>query len=170
MNKAPVLEFNNTGIEENEVITLSTGIRGKIIPVGASLIDDVVALVENPPVPKFFNEEKGREEENPNHPDYVQAMANAQRQRAVAAMETLLVFGLDLVDGIPEDDGWLKKLKFLERRGSIDLSMYPEDDPMAIELMYKKYVAVGTLDLILIGKHAGLNSRDVEEAAKAFKS
>ena len=35
---------------------------------------------------------------------------------------------------------------------------------------YKKYIAVGTADLIKIGQHAGLNSRDVEEAARTFKS
>lgn len=167
MTKAAVLE---QATPEQEIVTLSTGIRAKIVPVGASLIDDVVARIEDPAVPTFMNEEKGREEENPNDPHYLIALQVAARQRANAAMETMLLFGLELVDGLPEDDSWLKRLKFLEQRGILDLSPYPEDDSLAMELMYKKYIATGTSDLVAIGRKAGLNSRDVEEAAQSFKS
>lgn len=148
---------------------LTTGIVGRIVPVGASLIDDVVASIADPKPPMFFNEDKGREEENPVDPDYLEALEAAQRQRAVAALETLLLFGLEL-EQLPPDEQWLPKLRYMAKRGHISLDNYDLDDPLEKELLYKKYVAVGTQDLIEIGQHAGLNSRDVEEAARSFKS
>ena len=148
---------------------LSTGVVGRIVPVGASLIDDVVASIQDPKPPLFFNEDKGREEENPTDPTYIEALEAAQRQRAVAAMETLLLFGLELQE-LPPDEEWLPKLKYMQKRGHISLDGFDLNDPMERELLYKKYIAVGTADLIKIGQHAGLNSRDVEEAARTFKS
>jgi len=148
---------------------LSTGVMARIIPVGASLIDDVVASIPDPPVPKFFNEDKQREEENPLDPAYQEALTTTQRRRAIAAMETLLLFGLELQE-VPADDIWLSRVRYLEKRGHLSLAGYDPADPVDRELLYKKYVAVGTVDLIHIGQKAGLNSRDVEEAARVFKS
>ena len=148
---------------------LSTGVIGRIVPVGASLVDDVVASINDPKVPTFFNEDKGREEENPLDPDYLEELVRTSRRRAIAAMETLLLFGLEL-EAIPPDDEWLPRLKLMAKRGHITLEGFDLDDPLERELIYKKYIAVGTADLIQIGQQAGLTSRDVEEAARSFKS
>lgn len=155
--------------KQPEFQVLSTGIEGKIIPVGASLIDDVVASIRNPPVPIIHNEDKDRDEENPLDPEYIDAVDATTRRRAIAAMETLLICGLELRE-IPPVETWLPRIQLLEKRGHINLSGYDLNDPMEIELLYKKYVAVGTADLIAIGQYAGLNRRDVEEAAQSFKS
>ena len=161
-----VKQMEETGLEWT---TLTTGIEGRIIPVGASLIDDVVASIPDPEVPTFFNEDKQREEENPLDPDYIAELEATERRRAIAAMETLLIFGFELKE-MPDDDVWLPRLRFMEKRGHISLADYDLNDPLEKELVYKKYVAVGTMDLIRIGKKGGLSRRDVEEAARSFKS
>ena len=149
--------------------TLSTGVVGRIIPVGASLVDDVVASIRDPKVPMFFNADKGREEENPLDPEYIEEMERTERRRAIAAMETLLLFGLEL-ESVPPDEEWLPRLQLMAKRGHITLDGFDLNDPLEKELIYKKYIAVGTADLIQIGQQAGLTSRDVEEAARSFKS
>jgi len=160
-------------VRETELNTefelLSTGIKGRIVTVGASLIDDVVATIVDPPIPVFFNEDKQRDEENPLDPHYIVELAATARRRAVAALETMILFGLEL-DELPPTETWLPRLQLLAKHGYLDLTKYDLDDPLELELLYKKYIAVGTPDLIKIGQHAGLNNRDVEEAARSFKS
>lgn len=165
---SPAVEHKKKLEGGNDTVTLSTGIEARMVPVGATLIDDIVASIPDPVVPVWHNEDKGIDEENPNDPNYLRALAQTERQRAVAAMEALLVFGLDLE--LPEDDAWLNKIKFLQRRGVLDLSGYDLEDPDTLDLLYKKYIAVGTQDLITLGEKAGLNRQDVEQAAETFRS
>jgi len=154
--------------EDEKTIFLSTGIPAMIVPVGATLIEEVVSHIPDPEVPMWHNPDKNRDEPNPNHPDYLKALQDTQRKRSIAAMETLLVFGLSVL--MPQDDAWIDKLKFLEKRGAIDLSDIDFDDEMERDLAYKKFIAVGTTDLMLLGAKAGLNRQDVEQAAKQFQS
>ena len=102
--------------ELGTIITLSTGIRVRIVPVAAHLIDEAMFEIKDPAVPKQ-DLGKGREEPNPLDPAYRQALADAEHARGIAASDTLIFMGVELVDGMPEDDEWLKKLKFLERLG-----------------------------------------------------
>lgn len=154
--------------DDPKLLTLSTGIEAIIIPVGATLIEEVVASIPDPKPPMWHNPDKDRDEENPNDPAYLEELEKTQRRRAIAAMEAMLVFGMEL--DVPEDDGWIKKLRFLEKRGAIDLSNIDFEDEMERDLAYKKFVAVGTNDLILLGEKAGLRRQDVEQAAKQFQS
>ena len=171
MTKNPAIQQHRVQqVGKDAYITLSTGYQAKINPVGASLIDEVVARVKDPVVPTFYNDDKGRDEENPLDPGYVTALQDAQHKRAMAAMDTLIIFGLDLVDGLPEDEAWLKKLQYMEKRGHFNLSEYNLTDDFEREFVFKKYIACGTVDLIMLGEHAGLNRKDVEEASKSFKS
>jgi len=154
---------------EPESEYLSTGVRARIVPVSASLVDSTVSLVKNPPVPKFYNEEKGREEDNPLDPVYLAAREEAERKRIAAAIDAMIMFGVELVDGLPEDDRWLEKLQFLARRGQLDLSGYDLEASLDREFLYKKFVAVGSADLIRIGEKAGLRPQDVSDQLKSFR-
>jgi hypothetical protein len=167
IDRAKELAAEGDGVE---VLTLSTGYRGRIVPVGASLIDEIVARVKVPEVPTFFNEEKGREEENPTDPKYLKELQEAQQKRVKFSLDAMVMFGLELEDGLPENDRWLQKLKYMEKIGALDLSDYDLDDPFEKEFVFKRYIAVGTVDLVAIGRKAGLSPAAVEEAAKSFPS
>jgi hypothetical protein len=167
----PVLAYlKNMGEEDEDgIVLLSTGVRARINPVGATVIEEATAAVPAPLVPTFYNEDKGREEENPNHPDYLRALSDYNRKQTRVATDIMIMLGISLVDPVPTD-GWLDRLRFLAKRGSFDLSGYDLDDPLDVEFLYKKTVAVGSADLILVGRKAGLNQDDIKEAAKHFKS
>lgn len=153
---------------ESDYVILSTGVPARVVTVSASLVDSAVSLVKDPPVPKFLNEDKGREEDNPLDPAYLAACKEAEGRRVTAAIDAMIMFGVELADGLPEDDTWLKKLQFLERHGQLDLTGYDPEEPLDREFLYKKYVAVGSQDLILIGEKAGLRPQDVADQLKSF--
>lgn len=148
--------------EKEKVTTLSTGIRAKILPVSASLIDEVTARVRDPKVPMWHDEEKGRDEPNPNDPNYQDALQDAQRERGVAAMDAMIMFGVELVDPMPEDDKWIKRLKFV----GVDVD---NSDEIAKEFSYKKHIAVGAADLKMLTAASGITEEDIAEAERTFQ-
>lgn len=150
--------------------TFSTGIRAKVTAIPAALIDDAMNRIKEPEVPLWHNEAKGRDEPNPTDPTYLKALATVEQQRSAAAMDTMLIAGVELIDGLPESDAWLKKLKMMERRGLIDLDPYDLDDELDVEFLYKRYVAVGVTDFVLISKRSGLDEQDIEAAQRTFRS
>lgn len=153
---------------EGDTITLSTGIRARLVPVAASLVAEATSLVKDPEPPVWHNPDKDRDEPNPSDPAYLKTLADNQAKRALAGLDTLTLFGVELVDPLPEDDGWLKRLRLLERRGGLDLSGYDLDDPIDREFLYKKFVAVGTDDLTEIGKLSGISREAVKAAENSF--
>jgi hypothetical protein len=146
------------------IVTLSTGIRVRLHPVSSSLVEEMRAAVKMPPVPKVWIEAKEREEENPNDPRYMEAVEEANRKKADAMFDALVMFGIELLDGLPESDQWLRKLRLLEKRGHIDLSGFNLEDEFDQEYLYKRYVAVAGDDLNIIGALHGFRPLEVAQA------
>ena len=167
--KNPVLEVAKEKDEQEDSTVLSTGVRARLMPVAANLISKVASRVKDPPVPMDYIEEKEREEPNPDNPEYLRQLAEATTKRGTVSLETMVMFGVDLIDGLPEDDSWLKRLQFLEKRGDIDLSEYDLEDPMEREFVYKLYIAVGSTDIIRIAKMSGISPEEVDRAAESFQ-
>lgn len=149
---------------------LSTGIRARIVPVAASLIEEVTRRIEDPEVPMWHDKDRGKDIPNPDHPVYIREVQEATRRRGEAAMEAMILFGVELIDGLPEDDGWLAKLRFLDKRGMLDLSQYDLDDPLDVEFVYKRYIAVGSADFVRIGRESGLSEEGIRTAGETFRS
>lgn len=152
-----------------EVITFSTGVRVRLHPVAASLITDVTGRIEDPPVPKWFNPDKEREEENPSDPAYTRALQQADMKRGLAAVDAMVLFGVELVDGLPEDTGWLRNLRHMERLGHLNLSGYDLEDEIDLEFLYKRYIAVASPDLQRVMTLSGLRQEDVARAERSFR-
>ena len=156
--------------EAGTVVTLSTGIRARIRPVSAKLLDEVQQMVPQPPVPKQFIEEKGREEENPLHPAYLRAVEEANHERGMRTTEALLMFGVELVEPIPPEEEWLPRLTYMVKRGNLTLDEWDLGDPLDLELLYKSYIAVATPDLMLVSMASGLTEAEVAKAEESFRS
>lgn len=148
---------------------LSTGIRAKLTPLAPALLQSVLAAIKEPPVPKFFNEDKGRDEENPADPDYLKAVQETALQRNKAALEAAIMFGVELLDGLPDDDQWISRLRFLEKRGLLDLSDVNFEDPMEKEFAYKRFVAVTNSDYEQLSRLSGVTEEAVARAAANFR-
>ena len=152
---------------EDGIVTLSTGVRARIVPVASSLIDEINSRIPDPPVP--VQEIDGREHANPMHPEYRQGMVDASAKRTTAVLDAFVMFGVDLVDGVPDDDEWVKKIKFMEKRGAIDLNCYNLKDPIDREFVYKRFIAVSSKDTRLIGVASGVLSEDIDRAMDSFR-
>jgi hypothetical protein len=163
--KHPVVEVASIVSSTDEtggVVVLSTGYEARIVPVSASLIDQVTSKVKDPDVPMWENPDKGREEPNPADPNYLKALDDAARERGIAAMDALIMFGVELVEAIPESSLWIKKLSFL----GIELDT---EDPFEVEFYFKKYVAVSAEDVQLVTSRSGMTADDVEAAERSFR-
>ena len=148
-------------------ITLSDGKRAIIKPVPASLIDEVTSRVKDPEVPMWHNDERDRDEPNPDNPVYLAGLEAAQRQRGIAAVDALCIFGIERLDPVSLDEPWYDKLMYMQKRGMVDLSGYDLDDPMDLDFVYKKFVG---LDAGLISKitQMSINPEEIEAVARSF--
>lgn len=100
------MELNADG-----VATFPNGLKLRLTPkhVSGQAIYDTAARYPDPPVPVRTVTVAGREEseENPDDPDYKQAVALAKDRRAWAVVRTLGVLGTELVEpppGVPGPD------------------------------------------------------------------
>lgn len=157
-----------------EPVQLSTGYWVIVKPISVSVIADVQAGIKDPPVPEWYNEEKGRAELNPNDPAYQQALRETDALRNIAVTDAMILFGLELVDEngnaaarLPLSE-WLPKLQFLQKRGTLDLSSYDTENELDLDFMFKKYVVVGAPDLITVMGATGLTEEEIARARQSF--
>lgn len=162
VSENPVVKVHKNGnFSPDGIVTLSTGIKARILPVSASLIEEVTSRIPDPEIPMYYNDNKEREEPNPSDPKYVVGLAKATKVRGQAAMDAMIMFGLELVDPVPSDTKWIWKLK----RTGIE---FDTNDEFEKEFAYKKYVACGNKDMMEIGRKAGINKEAIDEASKKF--
>jgi hypothetical protein len=165
--KQPLVKPRLDKMSSHEV-TLSTGVRARIRPVSATMLDEIASSVPEPAVPKQFIEAKGREEYNPLDPAYQVEVKQSQHLRGMKTTEALIMFGIELVDPLPDPDTWLPKLLYLQKRGTLDLTRFDLKDPFELELAFKLYIAVSTPDLMYVSMASGLTEREVAEAMTSF--
>ena len=157
-------------------IRLSTGEWAWLRPVSASIISEAQLSVQNPKVPTFYNKDKEREEENPSDPGYLDAIAHANEQRNAIGIETMVMFGVELCDeegnprDVPPAEEWLGKLKYMQKKGRLDLGQYDLDDEFELMLVYKKYIAVSAMDIPLVSAASGISEEDISEALSSFRA
>jgi hypothetical protein len=154
-------------LSKNEV-TLSTGVRARIRPVSATMLDEISSSVPEPAVPKQFIEAKGRDEYNPLDPAYQLEVKRTQHVRGMKTTEALIMFGIELVEPLPDKETWLPKLLYLEKRGALDLSRFDLEDPFELELVFKLYLAVAAPDLMYVSMASGLTEKEVADAMTSF--
>jgi hypothetical protein len=171
MSKSPAIDIaKNQQDNPDELIRLSTGVIVKLIPVPITAIQEASIAIEDPPVPTQTVEGKDYPVENPNDPDYLKAKNKAFQERIQAGFDVMAMLGIELVDGLPEDDKWLKKLKFLEKRGRLDLSDYDLEDDFELEFVFKRFYAMGSDDWNLLSQLSGVTEEDIAKAEDNFRS
>ena len=155
-----VVKQAREGEQPIEVVLL-TGARATLHPVSPALIQDVQVSIQNPPVPVFHNEEKGRDEENPMDPAYLAALERAEVERTQAVMDAQIMMGVELAPGFVVPPNWVKRLKRLGLE-------FDEKDPDEVEFTFKKY-GVSNAHLILLGKLSGISEEDIERFRDLFR-
>lgn len=165
----PVIAAAKARREDDVIVTLSTGVRARYKAVPPVLIGEVATAIKTPPVPRV-NRGDGVEIENPADPAYLAAIEQSNVDRNMLIMDAFIMFGIELVDGVPEDDGWLRRIQLMAKRGGVDLSGYDLDNPVDREFVYKKYVAVSSVDLGKVGEMSRITGEDIEASSATFPS
>lgn len=150
--------------QQDTIRTLDTGARVRITPVPPGLISRAQMRIEYPKVPQFHNPDKDRMEDNPSHPDYIAECNRVNEARGMAALDAMCMFGLELVDGVPDDDAWIRKLEWVMPGFEFD-----ESDPIAKEYYYKTLVAVGMQDFVMLAGAMGVTQEAIAQAEQSFQ-
>jgi len=156
--------------DEERIVSLPGGVTARIVPVSAALVDEVSSSVKDPEVPEVYDEEREKDFPNPNDPTYLRGLEEASRKRGIAAIDAMVMFGVELVDGLPENDAWLKKLVYMSKRNLVNLDGYDLEDELDLEFLYKRYVAITPTVLSVITEMSGISGADIEAAEESFRS
>ena len=132
-------------------------------------MQEALRSIKHPTVPTWINPDKNREEENPNDPEYLDALVEYSHQRSQVIEEVAFMFGLELVDAVPEPGDLDRNLQWLARKGRIDLTGYDLSDPVDREFLYKKHCALAQSDWGIIGRLMGVSPEEVDAAAETFR-
>jgi len=169
-NSNPVLAVAKDKKTTEDSIINVNGVRIKIVPVSAALIEEISRKIKDPQVPVVFDKDADRSVSNPGDPQYLADLAEASSRRNRAAIDALALFGIDLIDGMPEDESWMKRLQYLVRLGHLDLSGFDMNDELDQEFLYKRYVLVSGDVLERVSRASGVNPADIEAAEESFRS
>lgn len=145
------------------------GVRARLVPVPEGVIEDVERRIPDPAVPIVLIEEEGTEHENPNDPAYLKALEDAQHQRGIAIIEALCLFGVELLDGLPEDDTWRKRLEYYAKRGHIDLSWVDWEDDMEREFVFVRYIFLTVEIMHYLSQIARITPEELARAEASFQ-
>lgn len=160
VDKAVIDTAKDQEPERDDIHTLRSGVRVRMRSVSPALINDVMLRIEPPQVPMHYSERRGKELPNPLDPSYVAALERYEQQRGQAALDAAVMFGVELVDGVPEDGRWIKQLRMLGVE-------FDADDLDEREFYYKKLIAMSTEDLQELQTALGVTAEGIERAKKA---
>ncbi|MDM7940137.1 MAG: hypothetical protein QUS07_07335 [Methanothrix sp.] len=172
MARNPTVSRVHTGENPDSLITLSTGVVLKAQTVPAMFMTDVMARVNpsKPAVPIVHIASKGRDEPNPQDPEYLEARRAWDMMVAVEINNAFILLGTTVAQipkGFPSPDDpiWLSKMRVL-KMGS--------DDPIERYLLWVKYTAAplgSDIEKIIgaVGRLSGVSEEDVTEAVKNFQ-
>lgn len=156
--------------KESNLITLSTGVVLRAKRVAPGIFSDLVARFPMPRPPVVYIPDKAREEENPDDPDYLSRLREAQAQLAKAMSDAVILLGT-LMESIPDDfpreddTQWLEEMRVLG---------YDLRSTAARYLAWVKFKAAETTEDFNaiwegVGRLSGTSERDVKQAVKSFR-
>lgn len=144
----------------------STGVKIMLKAAPALLIEQAQSMVESPEIPT--QEIDGKTVKNELHPDYQKALVEFERERSMAALDAMIMFSVELPEGLPEDDTWIKQLKFLQKHNRFSLNGYDIDDKDDREFIYKRYIALSNDEFQLVSQINGIKQEDVDSFTDTF--
>ena len=156
----------------NGTIELSTGVVLRSKPINRNVFADILSEHVPPRVPTSYNTDKGREEDNPQDPDYLEEMQRYNTQLARAMSDALIVLGTDFEskpDELPsyDDETWLEEVELLR--------VYKTKTRRGRYLAWVKTVAIATVEDFnaitnSVKRSMGVPEEDVTTQAKRFRA
>lgn len=157
---------------------LSNGIILKIKSVPPFLVQAVQQEFKTPRPPKVYIEEKGREEENPNDPEYLRTLQELEEKQDLAVNDLFLGAGttvLSVPEGyyLPEQDEWIDVVEFAQNITGKEIHI-ERNDKIKRYLHWLRFYALETggdiaLATSLPMQLAGIREGEVEEVMESFR-
>ena len=155
---------------QDDIVVLASGIRVRYRPVGANAIREFQANIPDAVPPTFTDPATGKEQPNPASPSYMANQKLVDEERTSAAMNALMLGGIELVDGMPDrDEALLDRWEFLKLI-SEEEAIFAKKNDTAYELYYKKYVVADANVITQLGQLAGVTQEMIAEARDSFPS
>ncbi|NPU89981.1 MAG: hypothetical protein HPY87_08915 [Fervidobacterium sp.] len=162
--------------DNQNLVTLSTGVVVKGEPVSAFALLHATQKIKKPKVPRYYNSDTGREEDNPHHPDYIDAMNEYNAEIASAYIDCILTLGIKIVsvpDKFPkiDSDDWYSPLVAIGLINPDDMN-----NPTLRKIAYLKYICIRSessdMELIMeaVGQKTGVLEKEVDQASDLFRS
>lgn len=154
-------------------ITLDNGVVLKLKPVPPFLVRQAAINLKQPKPPVIdVGKGDGREEENPNDPEYLKKLDTYNAEVISASTNAMLLAGTEVLS-VPDDmwslddDGWLELVEFLE----IEVD---RENKMARYLAWLRYYALSgpsiTRIMAELRKSIGLTEEEVDDAVDSFRN
>ncbi len=156
---------------EEQIVTLSTGVELRVTSVPKNFLYAVTSRFKQPKIPTYFNEGKGREEENPDDPDYKDEVEQYMADVANASNDVVLLRGTQ-IKKLPKEFPGPDSEQWIEEMEALDLPMV--DNSRVRYLTWVKGMAA-PLDSDItrlmeeIGRLTGVTEADVADALDRFQ-
>lgn len=165
--------FNEVEAADAETVTLRSGLRLRLKPVPAWLVQKAATSIPKPSVPRVHIEDQDRWEDNPADPGYATDLAMWEAKTIEAGINVLLSMGTEidaLPDGMepPDSDGWLDVVRYL----GVELD---SDLPIARYLTWLLCYALAEVEdfqqvVVAAQRRAGLAEEDAAQALASFRN
>lgn len=166
-----VNDFTTLVKNDPTVWTSARGIQFKLSPVAVLALRKAEKRFVAPKVPVVWIEEKGRNESNPNDPEYLEILSQFQEDRAFAVIELLLTLG-SKASFVPEELERPEDVEWAETLNDVGFEV-PEKGG-ARYLAWLQYYALPDHEELLglagqVKRVSGIiEEEDVAEAAESF--
>lgn len=154
-------ELAGLSLQEDGTFITGSGIRIKLKPVSAGLIAELQERIKDPDVP-IFELEDGRKEPNPSDREYLKQVRENDAKRSQVVFDAFLMFGVELMEGLPENDKWIQELEFL----GIEVN---QESNISKEFAYKKHILGSSALIFKIAEMSGVSSAQIQAAKDTFQ-
>ena len=171
-SEAKIINSIDDAFKDPTIYMTENGIKLRLKKISRLLVVDAARKVVLPKPPRVFIDEKGREEENPSDPQYLEDLQSAEYRRGMITIAAYLTLGTTILELPPDLEGpdsteWSDTLK--------DIEFDVPDKGRARYLAWLKYYALNDTELnnviTAITRLSGLTSEeDVSTVKDSFRS
>lgn len=158
---------------DGHIFVSESGVQIRIKQVSNFLMLQAQNNIQMPKVPTVWLEDKGREEENPNDPDYLLAVQEAQIKRSIMVTDLYLGFGATIVYPLPSGIDNVDDLEWAEDIAAVTGMEIPTNKRLRQALWLKAIVLqdkeVGELLNCIVSLSGLVKEESVAEAEDTFQ-
>lgn len=169
----PAVEVKKEQVKKNnskkKVYINDDGVKYRLVPVSAIMVQAAMDKIPDPVIRTYTDKKTGKELPNPAHPDYARELKEVEHARQLASMDAMVMFGIEIIGEIPEDNKWIKQMLFMELISEGDAEDAMTDD-FAKEFYYKKFKMGDPSTIGKLGELSGITEEKIASATKSFPS